>query len=192
MIEPDPTMAREARQGNRRALEQLYERHRNLLMGFLIRVTGDRDLAEDAFQEVWIKVMRGIGSFNPARGTFRSWLFRIAHNATIDLRRRERHRGGPSLDRPVGEGGTAAIDLVRSPYPGPDRQSDGRRRLQELEGALDDLSERQRTAILLRHQQGFTYAEVAEALGVPEGTAKTLIHRGVQALRLALKEPNDA
>jgi RNA polymerase sigma-70 factor (ECF subfamily) len=185
--DPDRALARKAHSGDRRALEQLYERHRNRLMGFLVRAAGNRDLAEDAFQEVWIKVIRGIGSFDPDRGAFRTWLFRVARNATVDLLRRERHRRAPSLNRPVGETGTEAIELVGSSSPGPDRRSDGRRMVVELEGALGGLDERQRAAILLRHQQGLTYAEVAEALDVPEGTAKTLIHRGVQALRRTLE-----
>jgi len=191
MRDPDRNVAGKARSGDRQALVRLYEGHKSGLLGFLFKTCGDQQLAEDAFQEVWIKVMRAIGTYDPERSSFRSWLYRIAHNAAIDLLRREATRRGPELDAPVGENGQRAIDFVRSTVRGPDENTERGRMLDAVKEALDGLAEPRRAAVLLRHQQGFSYPEIAEALGVPEGTAKTLTHRGVLALRKAMVDWTD-
>lgn len=188
MSDPDRTEAVKARSGDRQALVRLYERHKGALLGFLVKTCRGRENAEDVFQEVWFKVMRAIGTYDPERSSFRSWLYRIAHNASVDLLRRESTRRGPELDAPVGENGSPLIDLIRSPGAGPDQHAERGRMLDAVQSALDGLGEQRRAAILLRHQQGFSYPEIAEALGVPEGTAKTLTHRGVLALRRELAE----
>ena len=188
MTDPDRKLARKARSGDRRALEQLYERHRSRLFGFLIKIMAGKPLADDVFQEVWVKVLQGIGSYEVRVGTFRGWLMRIASNAAIDRLRREALRAGPELDAPVGDTGQSAVDLLPSAQPGPDRQGASSMLRAELGKALGGLSVQQRAAVLLRHQQGLNYGELAGALGVPEGTAKTLVHRGVLRLRESLAE----
>ena len=184
MTDPDRNLVRRVRSGDRRALERLYEGHKRRLLGFLVRTLGgDRALAEDVFQEVWMKVLENIGRYREGQGTFRAWLFRIGSNAAVDRLRREARRSGPELDAPRGAQGQRAIDRVESDLPGPDREGGGRLFAEDLRRALGSLSERQRAAVLLRHQQGLSYAEIARALAVAEGTAKTLVHRGILVLR---------
>jgi RNA polymerase sigma-70 factor (ECF subfamily) len=187
MTDPDRRLARQARSGDRRALAELYERYRGRVFGFLVRTTGGRQPAEDVFQEVWIKVLQGIQGFHPT-GSFRAWLFRIAANAAVDRLRRESLRVGPELDAPAGEDGERRIDLIASSSPGPDREGTSKLLGREIARGLRTLPERQRTAVLLRHQQGLSYSELAACLDVPEGTAKVLVHRGVTALRERLYE----
>jgi len=184
MNDPDLRLARRAGRGDRRALARLYEAHKRRLMGYLVRTMGNRQLAEDVFQEAWIKVLQGIGGYRPQAGSsFRAWLYRVAGNAASDRLRYEARRpaGGPGpaddADDPRGP------DRLPSPLPGPERQAAGRQRAEAFREALGGLSDRQRAAVLLRHQQGMSYPEIAAALGVPQGTAKTLVHRGVLALR---------
>jgi RNA polymerase sigma-70 factor (ECF subfamily) len=188
MTDPDRAMAGRAQSGDRQALVELYERHKARLLGFLVGTCGNRQQAEDAFQEVWVKVMRAIDSYDLTRSSFRAWLYRIARNTAIDLHRRETTRRGPELDAPVGDDGTTLIDLVPSSAPGPDTAAERSRMVDAVQGSLGRLSERWRTAVLLRHQQGLSYPEIASVLGVPEGTAKTLTHRGIVALRQDLAE----
>jgi RNA polymerase sigma-70 factor (ECF subfamily) len=183
MTDPDRELAGKARSGDRRALERLYERHRARLFGYLVKVTGRRPLAEDVFQEVWIKVMQGIDGYDVRRGTFRAWLMRIASNAAVDRSRREKLRSGPELDAPVDDQGRTGADLLPAPGPGPGREGESGLLRVRLARELASLSDRQRAAVLLRHQQGLSYAELAESLGVAEGTAKTLVHRAVLRLR---------
>jgi RNA polymerase sigma-70 factor (ECF subfamily) len=187
--DPDRALARKARRGDRRALEQLYERHRVPTFSLLVRLLRDRALAEDAFQEVWIKVMNGIRTYDPKVGTFRSWLGRIAHNAAIDrVRRESRHAGAAELDAPIDDSGQSRLDLLESGGPGPDRTGEANVLAERLGPMLAALPDRQRAAVLMRHQLGMSYAEISEALGIPEGTAKTSVHRGLQALRNLWKE----
>ena len=81
MGDPDQSLAGRASSGDREALTALYRQHRGPLLGFLTRTLGEKPLAEDVFQEVWMKVITGIRRFDNSRGTFRAWLFRIGANA---------------------------------------------------------------------------------------------------------------
>jgi RNA polymerase sigma-70 factor (ECF subfamily) len=186
MSDPDRTLARKAGRGDRQALVTLYERYRTRLFGYLKQTLHDPALTEDVFQEVWIKVMRGIDSYRPGRATFRAWLFRVASNAAVDRLRRESIRTGEELDAPLGDGEGRRIDRIPSPLPPPDRAGEGHLFRDDLSRALGKLRKPQRDAVLLRHQQGLTYPEIAVALRVREGTAKTLVHRGVMRLRADL------
>ncbi len=188
MTDPDRRWVRKARRGDRRALETLYERHKQALLGFLARLVGDRALAEEVFQEVWVKVLVHIDGYRESGATFRAWLFRIGSNTAVDRMRRETLRRGPSLDAPRVHGDRRWIDTVESDLPGPAREGEARAMLSDLSAALARLNDGQRAAILLRHQQGMSYAEVARSLGVAEGTAKTMVHRGVNKLRDLLAE----
>lgn len=183
MDDPDRRLALRARGGDRDALAALYERHRQRLYGFLLKVA--RPWAEDVLQEVWIKVARAIDTFDPERGTFRAWLFGIAAREAAHVSRRELIRSGPSLDDP---GGIALHDRVASDRPDSEAVAAGRELGRAFARAIETLSPAQRTAVLLRHQQGLSHAEIAQALGVPVATAKTHLHRGVLAVREALKE----
>ncbi len=178
--------------GERQRLTELYERHRSALYGFLLRSTGARAAADDLFQEVWMKVMERLDRFDPDKGAFRSWLFRVASNTAIDRVRYEALRSGPELDAPVGEeDGARRIDLIAGDTVDPERGAAALEGGTAMARALVKIPERQRQAVLLRHQQGMSYAEIADALGAPEGTAKALVHRGVHALRAHLEEYQD-
>ena len=189
MSDPDQRLARKASRGDRRALGRLYDRHRCRLLGFLVRSLGRRDLAEEVFQDVWVKVMHGIGRYDPDQGAgFRAWLYRVAANAAVDRVRYEARRR--ALQPPATEEGEPAGDADRFPstQPGPERLAGSRALAASLDAGLRTLSERQRSAVLLRHQQGMSYPEIAAALAVPQGTAKTLVHRGVLRLREELRD----
>jgi RNA polymerase sigma-70 factor (ECF subfamily) len=148
----------------------------------------DRQLAEDVFQEVWIKVLKAIGSYRPRQVPFRGWLYRVASNAAVDRLRRDSRHVVEELDAPLAEEGRRRVDLLRSEDPSPERLADSTSLGRSLSRALATLNERQRIAVLLRHQQGLTYPEIASVLEVPEGTVKALVHRGVTAMREQLSE----
>ena len=188
MEDLDRKLARRARRGDRRALAALYERYRARVFGFLVRAMRDRADAEDVFQEVWMKVTQGLQGFDPDRGTFRAWLFRIAANAAVDRRRRDGVREMDELDAPAESVETRRVDLLVADGADPERVSAAREARMELDRHLATLDPRQRAAVLLRHQQGLSYTELARVMGVAEGTAKTLVHRGVVVLRTAMKD----
>jgi RNA polymerase sigma-70 factor (ECF subfamily) len=178
MDDLDRSLAHKARRGDRRAMGLLYQRYRGRVFGFLAKEMGDRATAEDVFQEAWVKVLQAVGTYDPGRGPFRAWLFRIATNAAVDRRRRDGVRRTDELDAP---------ERMPSNVPDPERRSASRETGRMLTRELSRLDPRQRTAILLRHQQGLSYVEISRAMEVPEGTAKTLVHRGVAALRAAIR-----
>ena len=186
MSDPDGTLASRAGRGDRRALMELYDRYRSRLFGYLTRSLGNAALAEDVFQDVWIKVMQKIGTYRPGKATFRAWLFRVAANAAVDRLRREAVRSGPELDAPAHDGDERRVDQIASSDPSPEQSGVGRVFARDLSRALNVLSERQKAAVLLRHQQGLSYPEIARALAIREGTAKTLVHRGLLRLRAEL------
>jgi len=191
MGDPDRELAGNARSGDRKALEALYERHKGPLLGFLTRTLGKQPLAEDVFQETWMKVIEGIERFDSDKGRFKSWLFRIGANAAVDRIRREGIRKGPELDATIGhdgENGLRRIDLVESGDPGPAQVGDSRILGAAMDKALGSLPPFQRAAILLRHQQGMSTREVSETLGIPQGTIKSMIHRGFRTLRRNLSQ----
>ena len=170
MSDPDRTLASRAGRGDRRALMELYDRYRSRLFGYLTRSLGNASLAEDVFQDVWIKVMQKIGTYRPGKATFRAWLFRVAANAAVDRLRREAVRSGPELDAPAHDGDERRVDQLASSDPSPEQSGVGRVFARDLSRALNVLSEKQKAAVLLRHQQGLSYPEIARALAVPEGT----------------------
>jgi len=192
MTDSDLKLARRAQQGDRQALEALYERYKERLLGYLHKMLGDRPAAEDVFHDVWIKVMNSLPNYRPTQGSFRPWLFRVAANASVDRLRRNKRRAGPNLDAPAGDGSSErVIDQVADEAPTPESATIGIEIAQDLDRQLALLPERQRNAVLLRHQQGMSYREISATLRVPEGTAKTLVHRGVQALRERLSNWSD-
>jgi len=182
MTDPDRKLAKQAARGDSSAVAALYERNRGRVFGFLVRVCG-RQAAEDVFQEVWIRVMRKVGAFDPRRGTFRAWVLVIAMHAAIDRMRRGGVRAAEPLDVPQGEDGPPRMERVESREPSAERGAMSAELGDALERALDRLAPARRAAVLLRHHAGMSYGEIADALGVAEGTAKSMVHRGVIELR---------
>jgi len=180
MTDPDRKLAKRAARGDADAIAVLYDRYRSRIFGFLVRISG-RQAAEDVFQEVWIAVIRRIDSFDPRRGSFSGWIHGIAANAAVDRFRRERVREADSLDDP--ERG----ETLPSPGPSPESAALAAPLGDALVAALDRLEPDRRAAVLLRHHLGMTYAEIAGSLGIPEGTAKSMVHRGVSELRASLE-----
>lgn len=157
--------------GDHPAFEQLVQRYRNSVFNFIYRFTGDRFAAEDLAQEVFLRVYRAAGGFE-TRGKVSSWLFKIARNVCLDeTRRRSRLE---SVLEPLSS-------MESTPTATPDQEN--RLHEQELMQALTTLPEKQRTALLLRVMEGFSYAEIAEVLSVSPVAVESLIFRARTWLR---------
>lgn len=181
----DEKLVEAYRRGEAGAFRILVERHHDDLLRFLIRLGGDRQIAEDAFQEAFLQVHLSLGSFDTSR-RFRPWLFTIAANKARDLLRRKGRRQTLELSAPIGPAGGGAgneggsfIDLLEIDIPAPDTAMQDRERDELVQRALGRLSEPLREILLLAYFQRLTYAQIADELGIPLGTVKSRLHAAV-------------
>jgi RNA polymerase sigma-70 factor (ECF subfamily) len=161
--------------GSQDAFEQIVRRYQRPVVSLIARMTGDRMLAQDLAQETFIRAFRSLAAFDTTR-RLSSWLFRIAHNIAIDALRRSRQPPASSDAKHI----TPAANEPSTPA-GPDpveRQELGR----ALEAALAELRADQRSAIVLRYENGLSFAEIGSVLGVPEVTARSHVHRARKEL----------
>lgn len=164
--------------GDRGALHFLYRQTSAKLFGVCLRILDNRSEAEDVLQEAYLTIWQKAGSFDPERASPVTWLAAIARNKAID---RRRQRSARQAD-PLGE----EAEEVADPAPSAAARletADERRLLSECMGALD---ERQASAIRTAFFEGTTYAELALRQGVPAGTMKSWIRRGLLRLRECL------
>ncbi len=170
----DETAVQRVCGGDRDAFEVLIHRHAGAVLGFVHRFLPDVDDAEDVAQDVFVQAYHRLHQFDPSIGQFRSWLFRIAANMSMnELRRRERRRARESSlarDRDQDALGAGADRL------------DGRMSAGVRE-ALLSLPPKERQVILLALYNDMAYREISELLGIPLGTVKSRIHCGVTRLR---------
>jgi RNA polymerase sigma-70 factor (ECF subfamily) len=159
--------------GQLTAFETLYARYRGPLYRYFLRLTGDPAQANDLYQGCWEKVIRARKRYR-LEGTFRGWLFRIAHNHAMDTFRRQ---------VPL----TGLQDTVPDPVePGPDAHAETAERARRLATALAGLPSEQRDAVLLRLEGGLDLDDIARATGVGRETAKSRLRYGVARLKQAL------
>jgi RNA polymerase sigma-70 factor (ECF subfamily) len=158
------------------SMRVLYRTYGSELYGFALSCLGDRGHAEELVQEVFTRVWRHAGSFDPERASFRTWLYGIARNAIIDVKRRQSVR--PALAAHAVDGEQGATD-----------DSFERALLRwQVSAALERLTPEHRQVIRLAHFQGLTLREIAERTGIPLGTVKSRTSYALRGLRLALEE----
>ncbi len=144
--------------------------------------------AHDASQEVWIRVWKNIESFR-GESAFSTWLYRIAVNTCLSARQRESRRKEREYYGGVGVG--QEIPYLPEPSEAeadPEAAALSAERRKEIEVALLEVRAEHRAALVLRHMEGLSYAEIARVLEVPEGTAKGWASRGRAAMLIALSE----
>ena len=142
---------------------------------------GDED-AQDASQEVWVKVWRNIKSFR-GESAFTTWLYRITMNTCLSVRQKESRRDERQY---VGE--TPFLGEPPGGDADPEAAALSTERRDEIQAALKHVRAEHRAALVLRHMEGLSYAEIAEVLEVPDGTAKGWVSRGRAALLVALAQ----
>ena len=166
--------------GRQDALGPLHSRYAPLVFN-LAAQTLDRATAEEIVQDVFVAVWRKAGTFDPARGTFRTWVLRIVHLRVLnELRRRGRR---PRVE-PDPEG--LHLGSVPEPGPGPVEEAWRAHRRVIVRSAVEALPPRQRQALSLAFLEELTHEQIADYLELPLGTAKTRIRSGLQTLRAHL------
>lgn len=170
---------------NESAFAVLYDRYVDLVYSASLRVLGDAQLAEDATQDIFVRLWRRPESFIAERGRFVSWLMSVVRNRAVDeLRargRRRRREGGPGS-----EGDEETLAALPSETDDPASTAQLHEAQVVVRGALVCLPHDQRVALELAYFSGLTQQEIAAVLHEPLGTVKTRIRLGMQKLRRSL------
>jgi len=174
-----------AREGDSHSFEQLVATHASRLLGLARRLVGDYDLAEDIVQEAFLRLHRNLSTFR-GDSSIGTWLYRTVTHVAIDHLRREKLRQRIFFFRTSNDD-PDPISSAADPRPRPDHALAAGELGRALEQALSRLSPRQRSIFILRHYEGLPLKEIAETLGLEEGTVKAHLHRAVSTLRLVLK-----
>jgi RNA polymerase sigma factor (sigma-70 family) len=159
------------------ALSDLYDQFGSYVFGLAVRVIGDRHAAEDVTQEVFLSIWQRPEAFEPARGRLRTFLGTLAHRRAVDVVRREEARRRRAAREaatatPIPDVGELAMAIVTA---------------EQVRAEVSRLPSEQRAAIELAYFGGRTYRQVAEELGIPEGTAKSRMRLGLGRIAQALE-----
>lgn len=174
-LEDDDRLMIRYREGDARAFERLYERWERRVYGFCLRYLGDRDLAADAFQETFRRLVEGRDRYEP-RGRFAAWLFTLARRASVELLRARSDREETPLEE-AGSGAVAGHAAVGAASP--EKEALDRSEIGRLLGRLPPA---QREALLLAKGYGFAYAEIAAMVGATEAAVKQRVYRALRTL----------
>jgi RNA polymerase sigma-70 factor (ECF subfamily) len=158
-------------------------RYQRPVISLLVRLTGDPALAEDLAQDTFVKAFRNLAAFDATR-RLSAWILRIAHNVGIDAIRRRRIRI-VSIDAVPGPGAAPAADPPAPSMPDPVERHALR---DALQSAMATLRPDQREAVVLRYEEGLSFEEIGQVLGIPEVTARSHVHRARKELARVLTE----
>jgi RNA polymerase sigma-70 factor (ECF subfamily) len=159
---------------DRSGLRNLYELTSAKLFGICLRISADRQAAEDILQDVYIKVWNRAELFDPSRGSPMTWLCTIARNSSLDWRRAH----GSHAQMPL-----EAARTVADESPTADSLIEQSELSAQIFDCIEQLDPQPRNAIRMAFFDGFTYAELALRMSVPLGTMKSWIRRGMQQLK---------
>ncbi|MEO0571552.1 MAG: RNA polymerase sigma factor [Bacteroidota bacterium] len=153
------------------ALYLLYDKYSGALFGVILRICQNQELAEDVLQETFLKIWEKIHSYNPNKGKFYTWAYRIAKNRALNsLRKSDKLIQNDDLS------------VIKDKSEAEDSYD-----LQTLNGALSKLEPHHQQAISLVYFRGYTHREANEEMGVPLGTFKSYIRQAIQLLRESYK-----
>lgn len=176
----DAVLAGALVRGDELALAEIYDRYSAAVHAVAFRVTVDRTHAEDVVQEVFVSLWKNPAAYRPERGSIGTWLMAAAHNKAVDLVRHEE-----SLRRRRDQVSAIAEQQLREDEVSEPVENMAAERWQaeRVRGALANLPDPQREAMVLAYFGGYTQREVAAITGVPLGTVKTRMLAGMRKLR---------
>lgn len=164
--------------GDTQALAELVRRYEKMLFGYAMRITHDREMAADIFQETFMKVFQRRSTYKVG-STFKPWLYRICLNLCRDRFRKRSRRPEVELND---------HSHMSDPAPGPDEVAEKRRRGERVRQAIANLSDKHREVLILAQYQSLSYPEISEVLGIPVGTVKSRVHFAIKKLAEDLQD----
>ena len=184
----DAQLMLQVRDGDEHSFGVLLEKHRNPVIHFVYRMVQDRAIAEELSQEVFLRVYRSRGTYEPT-AKFTTWLFRIATHLALNwLRDGRNERGHQRLDAPAKseKDGDMPAREVSDRQPSVEQRMMYETRLQEIRDAIGLLPEKQRAAVLMHKYEEMEYSQIANVLECSESAVKSLLFRAYETLRARL------
>jgi RNA polymerase sigma factor (sigma-70 family) len=182
-VEQDIELVKRCLSGDNAAWENLLQQHSRKVYSLCYRFTGRREEADDLTQEVFIKIFQTLKSYDQNQGAFHVWLSRVARNHLVDhYRRTKKDRVTSSI-----EDSLPMLEEKPGAEEDSHKQVESRERREQLQAGLNRLSPELREAVILRDLHDLDYSEIAQVLGVPQGTVKSRINRGRLELARVLK-----
>jgi RNA polymerase sigma-70 factor (ECF subfamily) len=179
------------RRGEEGAFETLIRRHGGAVLGYLVKMTHNKNHAEDLFQETFQKVHENAGKFTGEN--LRPWALKIATNAAIGRWHKEKKHAAVSLSSSIkcsdGEHCPALEATLESDTPQPVEQMELQEKRQQVRDALKQLPTQQRSALILNYYHQMTYRQIAESLGCSVGTVRTHLFRALKKMAAVLPNP---
>ncbi|MFA6603362.1 MAG: sigma-70 family RNA polymerase sigma factor [Patescibacteria group bacterium] len=173
--------------GRAEAFDELVRRYLRPLFNYSLSLAGDKGQAEDAVQETFLKAWRQLRRFDQQR-SFRTWIYRVARNATFDLLKKRRTVSFAEFESE--DGGNVLIETTEDPEPWPDELFDRALDARLLREALGRLPLPFQEVIDLHHRGELTFREIAEILAEPLDTVKSRYQRGLLRLKKLLADQN--
>jgi RNA polymerase sigma factor (sigma-70 family) len=182
----DTQLIRDALKGNQKSYKRLMNKYHDQIAHVIYRITHNREQIEDLTQEVFIKAFASLKSFD-FKFAFSTWLYKIATNSSIDYLRKKK-LATFSIDKPIAmEESDATFELPDSRYE-PDKHIIQKQRAAILQEAIEQLPEKYKRVILMRHSEERDYSEIAKMLKLPIGTVKAHIFRARELLNKYLRD----
>jgi RNA polymerase sigma-70 factor, ECF subfamily len=167
-------------------LDELIVRYQHRLLRYLLYLTSNREQAEDLFQEVWMRVLVRGGQFN-GKARFDTWLFTVARNLVIDLRRKRTMSSLDEMFEASGEDERASIEIAAE-GPSPFDQCVSSEDRDRLTGALLEMEPLYREVLVLRFHEDLSLEEIAKVTRAPLSTIKSRLYRGLASMKPKLIE----
>src|SRR5215831_17578530 len=183
MEQDNAYMAEGLRSGDPDVVQVLIERYQHRLFRYLLSLTNNRALAEDIFQETWLRVLERGNQYRP-QWKFEVWLFSIARHLVIDLARRKK---SDSLDEMMDPESRASFE-PRATGPSPFEELMAGEQSDRMSDILSGVPAVYREALTLRFQEDLELSEIATIVKIPLATVKSRLYRGLETLRKRLEE----
>jgi RNA polymerase sigma-70 factor (ECF subfamily) len=183
MADENSEIAQGLRRRDPELLDRLIEKYQHRLLRYPVHLTGKRELAEDFFQETWMRVLER-GSQYDGRHEFSTWLFAIARNLVLDNFRRKQPA---SLDGLAHADDDTPFDIPATGTPSALDVTIQREQNEQISAGMQHIAAEYREALVLRFQEGMALEEIASVTGAPIGTVKSRIYRGLASLQPWLK-----
>ena len=181
----DKKLIEQALQGNEKAFESLLKKYRNLVFSIMLKMVRNKQEAEDLTQEAFMKAFSSLSTFND-EFAFSTWLMKIASNNCIDFLRKRKLKTY-SIHEPINYKDEKIEIDIPDHDAGPERILIQGERSRMIEEAINELPERYRYVVILRHKEEKSYEEIAEIMNLPLGTVKAQIFRAREILNKKLK-----